>query len=112
MNTPNSSNGRTRSFGLRNVSSTLTLGTIFVLLNILDAILTNYALATGYGLEFNPLTAEYGFNILIKGLLALAVAGLLAFFKKQKMLKILNWCFLGVIIWNIAMIIIIQGVIK
>ncbi len=110
MHIPDSSNGRTRSFGLRNVSSTLTLGTFFVGLNLADAFLTNAIITMGTGIEGNPVTVGYGANVITKVIIAIAVVVILALFKKLKLLKVLNWCFTVVVLWNLS--IYILGVIN
>jgi len=74
-------------------------GLLFVGLNIVDAWLTKQLLAMG-GRELNPIVITYGENMLIKGLIALAVVLLLIKFGKKKLLGGLNFCMLAVVLWN------------
>lgn len=71
----------------------------FIGLNILDAWLTGRLIAMG-SREANPIVVPYGDNMLIKGLLAAAIALLLVRFARTKLLWILNICMLAVVIWN------------
>ena len=73
-------------------------GLIFVGLNIADAWLTKQLLTSGWQ-EANPIVNFYGPNILIKGLLALAIVALLVRFGKAKFLPVLNICMLAVVLW-------------
>lgn len=71
----------------------------FVGLNVADAWLTKQALDIG-SREANPIVAPYGDNMLIKGLLALAIVVALVKFGKSKLLWVLNIGMLGVVLWN------------
>lgn len=73
-------------------------GLIFVGLNIADAWLTNQLLNSGWQ-EANPIVKFYGPNMVIKGLLALAIVALLVRFGKAKLLLVLNICMLAVVLW-------------
>ena len=64
-------------------------GAIFVGLNLADAQFTKIALADG-AKEVMPLAQFFGNNLLIKGLLALALVALLFLLKKGKLLRPLN----------------------
>jgi hypothetical protein len=64
-------------------------GTVFVGLNLADAQFTKIALADG-AKEIMPLAQFFGSNLLIKGLLALAIVALLFLLKKGKLLRPLN----------------------
>jgi hypothetical protein len=75
------------------------IGHVFVSLNIADAWLTNQLIAMGSH-EGNPIVVTYGYNMLVKALLALAVVLLLVRFGKSKLLWVLNICMLAVVIWN------------
>jgi hypothetical protein len=71
-----------------------------VTFNVADAYLTGLVLATG-GTELNPLAAAYGSSILIKGLLAVAVAAAILFAGKIRWLLYLNIAVLWVVVWNL-----------
>jgi len=72
---------------------------VFVGLNLADAWLTRESIAAGGG-EANPLVSAYGTNLLIKGVLALAIVFILAGLGKAKLLKVLNVCMVVVVLWN------------
>jgi len=80
---------------------------IFVGLNIIDAYLTKMGLAMGAE-ELNPLMIHLGSSVLAKGLMALGLVVILYWFGKQRALWLLNLAFLGVVLWNLA----ILGVLK
>ena len=76
-------------------------GSVFVGLNIADAWLTKQLLAIGWW-EINPIVNTYGSNIIIKGLLALAIALALVRFGKTKLLWALNAFMSAVVLWHCA----------
>jgi len=80
---------------------------IFIGLNIIDAYLTKMGLAMGAE-EFNPLMIHLGSSALAKGLIALGIIIALYWFRKERALWLLNLAFLGVVLWNLAII----GVLK
>ena len=73
----------------------------FVALNIMDAYLTKISLAAG-ATEINPLMAGIGSSVLFKGLIAVGLVCALYFFGKEKLLWLLNFAFLGIVLWNSA----------
>ena len=75
------------------------LGIAFVVLNILDAQLTGTALALG-STEFNPITAGFGSSMLLKGLIATAIAVALVLFGRGRLFKPLNLAMLLIVLWN------------
>ena len=79
----------------------------FVALNIMDAYLTKISLAAG-AIEINPLMAGIGSSMLFKGLIAVGLVCALYFFGKEKLLWLLNFAFLGVVLWNSAAYLIID----
>ena len=74
-------------------------GLVFVGLNLADAWLTKQLIAIG-SWEGNPIVASYGDNMLIKGVLALAIVLILARFGRLKLLWVLNVAILAVVFWN------------
>lgn len=80
---------------------------IFVGLNIIDALLTKMGLAIGAE-ELNPFMIHLGSSVLAKGLIALGLVVILYWFRKERALWLLNLAFLGVVLWNTAII----GVLK
>jgi hypothetical protein len=74
---------------------------LFVGLNVLDAYLTKTALSIG-AVEFNPVMATLGSNILIKGGIAVILAFLLYYFRQRRALWILNAVFFGIVLWNLS----------
>jgi len=78
-----------------------TAATIFITLNIIDAYLTKMSLAMG-AVELNPLLTSTGSNIMIKGLMAIALVFILYCFEKERVLWPLNFMLLGVVLWNSA----------
>ena len=79
---------------------------IFVGLNLADSYLTKVALGMG-AIELNPIASFFGTNIVIKGLIALAIVLALYWFNKEKLLWGLNFAFFGVVMWNLAMVLIL-----
>ena len=75
--------------------------TIFIILNLTDAYLTKVGLVMGAS-EVNPLMTPVGGNIIIKGLLAIALLLILYWFEKERVLWPLNFIFFGIILWNSA----------
>ena len=74
---------------------------LFVTLNVVDAFLTKTALSMG-AVEFNPVMATIGSNMLIKGGIALALAFLLYYFRQRRVLWVLNIVFFGIVMWNLS----------
>jgi len=74
-------------------------GLLFVALNLTDAWLTRQLISHGGG-EANPIVSAYGTDLVIKGLLALAVALVLVRLGKGRLLKVLNVCMVAVVLWT------------
>jgi len=74
---------------------------IFVTLNIVDAYLTKMALTAG-AVEVNPLMTAVGSSMITKGLIAVALAFILYYFRKEKALWPLNFILFGIVLWNLA----------
>jgi hypothetical protein len=82
------------------LSRTILLCVVFIALNILDAWLTATALGAG-SYELNPfLGARFGSSMLIKGLIAAAIVTALVLFKRDRLLKLLNFGMILVCAWN------------
>ena len=77
------------------------MGISFILLNIIDAYLTNEALGMG-AVELNPIGMFWG-NMVVKGLIAVAIVAGLCFCKEEKLLLPLSVGMLGICFWNFAM---------
>ena len=77
------------------------LAVMFVTLNMADAYLTKASLAAG-AVELNPLVIPFGSSLIVKGLLAAAVAFVLYSFGKERALLLLNFLLCGIILWNAA----------
>ena len=82
---------------------------LFVTLNVIDAFLTKTALSAG-AVEFNPIMANIGSNMLAKGGIALAVAFLLYYFRQPRALWMLNAMFFAVVLWNLAICFIMHSI--
>jgi hypothetical protein len=82
---------------------------LFVTLNVVDAFLTKTALSAG-AVEFNPVMAAIGSNVLAKGGLALSVAFLLYYFRQQRVLWLLNIVLFGIVLWNLSVCFIMHSV--
>jgi hypothetical protein len=74
---------------------------LFVTLNVVDAFLTKTAISTG-AVEFNPVMAAVGSNMLAKGGIAVALAFLFYYFRQKRALWILNGFLLCVVLWNMC----------
>ena len=74
---------------------------MFIALNLLDAYLTKVSLAAG-AVEFNPLMTSIGSSLMVKGLLAVALAFILYCFEKERVLWPLNFMLFGLVLWNSA----------
>ena len=74
---------------------------VFITLNIMDAYLTKIALAVGAA-EANPLMIIIGSSMIAKGLIAAALVFILYWFRKEKVLRPLNFMLFGVVLWNLA----------
>ena len=72
---------------------------LFVALNIIDAYLTKVGLMAG-AIEINPLMTSVGSSMISKGLIGIAVALVLYFFGKERMLWLLNIALFGIVLWN------------
>ena len=82
---------------------------LFVTLNVVDAFLTKTALSMG-AVEFNPVMATIGSNMLIKGGIALALAFLLYYFRQRRALWLLNIILFGVVLWNLSICFIMTSI--
>jgi len=82
---------------------------LFVTLNVFDAYLTKTALSVG-AVELNPVMATVGSNILAKAGIALALAFLFYYFRRVRVLWILNAIFVGVVLWNLAVCFIMTSI--
>jgi len=74
---------------------------LFVSLNLVDAWLTKQAFALGET-ELNPIVNHFGYgdNLVLKGLLAIAIVLILWRFGKLHLFRYLNILMLLVIFWN------------
>ena len=92
--------GAKRAVGETILSRTILLCVVFVALNILDAWLTATALGAG-SYELNPfLGARFGSSMLVKGLIAAGIVAALVLFKRDRLLKLLNFGMVLVCAWN------------
>ena len=92
--------GVKRAVGETILSRTILLCIVFVALNILDAWLTATALGAG-SYELNPfLGARFGSSMLVKGLIAAGIVAALVLFKRDRLLKLLNFGMVLVCAWN------------
>jgi glucose dehydrogenase len=82
---------------------------LFVTLNVVDAFLTKTAISAG-ALEFNPIMAAIGSNMLAKAGLALCLAFLLYYFRQQRALWLLNIILFGIVLWNLSVCFIMHSV--
>ncbi len=82
---------------------------LFVTLNVVDAFLTKTALSVG-AVEFNPVMANIGSSMLIKGGIALCLAFILYYFRQQRALWVLNIVFFGVVLWNLSICFIMTSI--
>jgi hypothetical protein len=82
---------------------------LFVGLNVLDAFLTKTAISVG-AVEFNPVMAALGSNVLIKGGIAVVLAFILYYFHQQRALWLLNIVFFGIVLWNMSICFIMDSV--
>ena len=78
---------------------------LFVALNLVDAWLTKQAFALGET-ELNPVVSYFGYgdNLVMKGLLALAIALVFWRFGKSHLFRYLNILMLLVVFWNSAVL--------
>jgi hypothetical protein len=82
------------------LNRTILLCVVFIGLNILDAWLTRVALGLG-SQELNPfLGMGFGSSMLLKGLIAAAIVMALVFFKRDRLLKLLNFGMVLICAWN------------
>jgi len=82
------------------LTRTILLCVVFIGLNILDAWLTGIALGAG-SYELNPfLGMRFGGNMLIKGLISVAIVAALVLFKRGGLLKPLSLGMLIICAWN------------
>ena len=77
------------------------MGIGFILLNIIDAYLTKEALGMG-AVELNPIGMFWG-DMIVKGLIAVAIVAGLCFCKEEKLLLPLSLGMLAICFWNFAM---------
>lgn len=83
----------------QSISLTVSIsGLLFIGLNIADAWLTGQLLALGWQ-EINPIVKPYGPNLVIRGLLAVAIVVALVRFGKAKLLWVLNIAMSVVVLW-------------
>ena len=80
----------------------------FALLQILDVVTTLVVLGMG-GVEKNPLVAlsmTLGpiTGLLVAKLIIFGIAGIAAFLRKTRGLRLANLVFMGVVVWNITII--------
>jgi len=76
---------------------------LFVGLNIFDALLTRMSLALGAE-ELNPIAVSFGANILAKALIAVAIVAVIYWFGRERLLWWVNFAFLGVVLWNLQIL--------
>jgi hypothetical protein len=81
----------------------------FISLNLVDAWLTKQAFAFGET-ELNPFVRFFNFgdNLLVKGLLALAITLILWRVGKSHLLRYLNILMLTVVFWNTAVLTVLK----
>lgn len=91
---------RTRCLATRIYAQSLMMSIAFMILNVVDAYLTQLNLAMG-AIEVNPLAEPFGSNMLVRGLLALAVVALTVSARKVRWLLYLNVLVLWVVVWNL-----------
>ena len=77
------------------------MGINFILLNIIDAYLTKEALGMG-AVELNPIGMFWG-DMIVKGLIAVAIVAGLCFCKEEKLLLPLSLGMVAICCWNFAM---------
>lgn len=82
---------------------------LFVVLNLIDAWLTKQAFALGE-VELNPVVNYFGYgdNLLVKGLLALAIVLIFRYFGKSHLFWYLNILMVGVIFWNTSVLAVLK----
>lgn len=89
-----------RGAGETILNRTILLCVVFIGLNILDAWLTRVALGLG-SQELNPfLGMRFGSSMLVKGLIAAGIVMALVLFKRDRLLKLLNFGMVLVCAWN------------
>jgi hypothetical protein len=76
---------------------------LFIGLNIFDALLTRMSLVAGAE-ELNPLAVSFGANILAKALIAGAIVAFAYFLGRDRILWWANFGFLGVVLWNLQIL--------
>jgi len=86
-------------FGKPIALSTYVSGLLFIFLNVADAWVTKQLLAHG-GSEANTIVSAYGSNMLIKGLVALAIVLILVRLDTTKLLWVLNMSMVAVVLWT------------
>jgi len=84
-------------------------GVLFVVLNLVDAWLSKQAFALGET-ELNPIVRYFGYgdNLLLKGLVALAIALVFWRFGKSHLFWYLNILMLIVVFWNTAVLTVLK----
>ena len=71
----------------------------FIMLNMVDALLTSITLSLGGG-EFNPLAVSFGANIWLKAAIAVGIAILLLLVGRPRLLRPLSAGMGAVVLWN------------
>ena len=81
-------------------TQSLIMSIAFMTFNVADAYLTQLTLAMG-AIEVNPLAEPFGSSMLVRGLLAVAVAALTVSARKVRWLLHLSVLVLWVVVWNL-----------
>ncbi len=84
----------------RTDTQSLIVSIAFLTFNVVDAYLTQLNLAMG-ARELNPLAESFGSNMLVRGLLALAIVALTMSARKVRWLLHLSVLVLWVVVWNL-----------
>jgi len=91
--------GRTYSLGQRQYEVAFMYSLCFIMLNMVDALLTSITLSLG-GAEFNPMAVSFGANIWLKALIAAGIAVVLLLVGRSRLLKPLSAGMGLVVLWN------------
>ena len=91
---------RANCLATRIYTQSLIMSVAFLIFNVVDAYLTQLNLAMG-ATEVNPFAEPFGSNMLVRGLLALAVVALTVSARKVRWLLYLNVLVLWVVVWNL-----------
>ena len=90
---------RTYSLWRRQYEIAFMYSLCFIMLNMVDALLTSITLSLG-GAEFNPLAVSFGSNIWLKALIAAGIAVVLLLVGHSRLLKPLSAGVGVVVLWN------------